>query len=73
MTKVNKTSLIKRARQIWRDIVFPRTRRIPMGHYRIVPSPSSFEQELYKEWIRVPVIALFLAVLLYTQVVVGHS
>ncbi len=71
MKEERKNTLVRRARQVWRDIVFPRTRRIPAGHYRIVP--GSFEQELYKEWLRVPVIALFLFMLFYAQVITELS
>lgn len=52
-------------KQFWRDLMFP-PRSIPSGHSL---TNRYFENELWKEWARVPLIAFFLLMILYTQVI----
>lgn len=50
--------------KFWRELMHPR--RLPISEYRLT-GKESFQRELNKEWLRLPLIALFLLILLYTQ------
>ena len=54
--------------EFWRGLNFPQ-RRFISTHYQFDNDDRRLEFEYYKEWLKVPVIALFLVAILYTQAI----